>query len=229
MARGEPVLDPASGKTSMLAAEYAAVLDHLQGETDRLAAATAGAAGAGSSLSTQLRLQQQQQPVLQEAGGSGHFEAGSGSNTRPTGHAQMQAGLQEGLLTGQLWASSDPRSVTAAPGGMQAERPGNSNAAHAADGVNGCLMCKQACSTAAQDSAVSAKSVRGSADGSNTGLEHGSPDGRHALQAQGASHRWVELAPAVAVAVCMRTCLVLTAVVAGPGQFQSLQACSNAY
>jgi hypothetical protein len=187
----------------MLAAEYTAVLDYLQGEKDRLAAATAGAAGAGSSLGTQLPLQQQQQPVLQEAGGSGGFEAGNSSNSRPSAQlAQLQAGLQEVRLAGQLRASLDPESIAAAPGGMQAERPGSSSAAVAADEVSGCLICKHASSSAGQDSAVSAGTVRASAGGSTTEVAHGSPDGRHALQAQGVSHRWVVIAP-----VCRSCCL----------------------
>ncbi|WIA21771.1 hypothetical protein OEZ85_000930 [Tetradesmus obliquus] len=43
MARGEPVLDPATGTARLLTTEYAAVLEHLQGEKERAAVVTAAA------------------------------------------------------------------------------------------------------------------------------------------------------------------------------------------
>lgn len=43
------MLDPSTGRTSMLAAEYTAVSDHLQGEKDRLAAVTGAATASGNS------------------------------------------------------------------------------------------------------------------------------------------------------------------------------------
>lgn len=201
MARGEPVLDPATGRTSMLAAEYAAVLDHLQGEKERLAAATAAAAGATGSAG-QPPPQQLQQQVLQEAGGSGGFEAGSNSNSRHTAQlVHMPAGLQEGRHAGQVRPGSDNDPWAGAPYGMQAGAAGSSSAGVAADTPNSCPICKHASSAAAQDSAVSAGSVRASGGGSDTGVAHGSPDGRHAFQ--GAGPRWV--------CICARLSLLLSA------------------
>lgn len=128
MARGEPVLDPATGRTSMLAAEYAAVLDHLQGEKDRLAAATAAAAGAGSSSSSSALQHQvdagcatgQQEAGNVSSGGSrlASFDAASSSPAalvRVTGHEQQQ---QAGVLL-QPPSATGP---SASPAPLQVEQ-----------------------------------------------------------------------------------------------------------
>lgn len=102
----------------MLAAEYAAVLDHLQGEKDRLAVATAAAAGAGSSSSSSALQHQvdagcsagQQEAGNVSSGGSrlASFDAASSSAAAVavvTGHEhQQQAGvlLQPPSATGPV-------------------------------------------------------------------------------------------------------------------------------
>lgn len=198
MARGEPVLDPSTGRTSMLAAEYAAVLDHLQGEKDRLAAATAAAAvgtgaeaaagaSSGSSFVGQPVQQQQQQP-LRDGGGSGGIEADTlsgNSSKQPVLSAQAPHRPLGVEPAPQRRIAPVSRDSTAADG-LQRDAARYSSTAAAADGPAGCQLCSQK-ADAAQ---ARASSGRGSG-GSDTGVGPSSPGRPPVEQAQDPATRCV--------------------------------------
>lgn len=79
----------------MLAAEYAAVLDHLQGEKDRLAAATAAANTSSSSSATNQRQQQLHQPQPRDAAGSSLQQQEPGGSSSGGGRGNGKAVAQE--------------------------------------------------------------------------------------------------------------------------------------
>jgi hypothetical protein len=221
MARGEPVLDPATGKTTMLAAEYAAVLDHLQGEKDRLAAATAAANTSSSSSATNQKQQlhhlrdavglgqQQQKAGGSSGGGRGHgkttgLERHNPQQQQPS-QQQQRAGMQTNGSLRQSQAGPDQHPAPHAAAAMAgippiAEQvPGSASTNCSRQGGAGGAAVGALVAAAA----VTAPSQQEQADVAGTTSRSGPmgslPDGQEQQQGPHSSSRWVDVVDGISI------------------------------
>lgn len=110
MSKGETVIDPATGKAHVLAAEYAAVLDHLQGEKERVTAKQ-GSRLAADPAADEASSSQQQIPKDKAAAASS-----SSHGIATTAADECSTSSQAGPLIAVTVAGSRHRSIEVAAG-----------------------------------------------------------------------------------------------------------------